>query len=117
MENSFGDWIQQEIKRLNWRQADLARAANLDSAVISNLINGRRGPGEDTCKAIARALNYPPETVFRAAGLLPPAQPIDDQRAELNYLFDNASDQKRDEMLRYARYLAQEAGKKFVPGH
>lgn len=71
MEN-FSEWLRKQLKDKRWRQADLARAANLDPAVISNLVNEIRGPGEDTCTAIARALDLPPETVFRAAGLLPP---------------------------------------------
>ena len=70
---NFGEWIQAELDARGWRQADLARATHLDSAVISNLINGIRNPGVETCTAIARAFGYPVEFVFRAAGLLPSA--------------------------------------------
>ncbi len=70
--DNFSDWIIAELDRRGWKQIDLAKAAHLDRAVISNLVNGRRGPGEDTCTAIAHALGYPPLVVFRAAGLLPP---------------------------------------------
>lgn len=107
----------EELRQRGWSQSELSRRAGLARGTLSNIMNGERGVGENSINSIAHALGYPPETVFRAAGLLPQIQPIDDQRAELNYLFDNASDQKRDEMLRYARYLAQEAGKKPVPGH
>lgn len=68
---NFGEWLQTELDNRNWKQADLSRATGLDTAVISNLRNGKRGPGEDTCTAIATAFHLPPEVVFRAAGLLP----------------------------------------------
>lgn len=41
-------------------------------------MNGKRSPGEDTCKAISRAFGIPPEEVFRAAGILDPQPPEDD---------------------------------------
>ena len=65
MEN-IRDFLEKEMGRYGWKQADLARASNLDSAVISNIINGRRRMGEETGKAIARALQLPPEELFRA---------------------------------------------------
>jgi len=71
--DKYGEWILQELQSRDWKQADLARAAHLDSAVISNLITGNRNPGIETCTAIARAFHYPPEFVFRIAGLLPKA--------------------------------------------
>lgn len=41
----------------------------------------QRKPGVDICESIARALDYPPETVYRLAGLLPPIPP-DQERVE-----------------------------------
>lgn len=48
------------------------RESNLDSAVISNLINGKRKSGEGTARAIAHAFKLPIDLVFEKAGLLPP---------------------------------------------
>jgi transcriptional regulator with XRE-family HTH domain len=79
MTMKFSDWLRNELEIRQWKQADLARRSNLDTAVISNLINERRGPGEDTCSAIAHALGLPPETVFRAAGLLPAITPDEEE--------------------------------------
>ena len=93
--DSFSDWLRLQLKNRNWRQADLARAAHLDSAVISNLINERRGPGEDTCRAIARAFHLPPEQVFRAAGILPPSHNDIDEELEYLYSLLDESDKAR----------------------
>lgn len=105
MEN-FGDWLNKEIKRRKWRQADLARAANLDTAVISNLVNGKRGPGEDTCTAIAKAFDLPPETVFRAAGLLPPAPEITPVMERALYYLSQLDPEDQERVMLYLEVLA-----------
>jgi transcriptional regulator with XRE-family HTH domain len=103
---SFGEWLQEELKKRKWRQADLARAAHLDTAVISNLVNNKRGPGEETCKAIAHAFVLPPENVFRAAGLLPLLPSIEDARKEImNYKFDELTPEQQDDVIFYIEYL------------
>lgn len=56
-------------------QSELARLAKLGRGTISNIMSGNRQVGQDTISAIARALKLPPETVFRAAGILPPQTP------------------------------------------
>ncbi len=102
---SFGSWLLQQIESKQWRQADLARASNLDSAVISNLVNGRRGPGEDTCRAIAKALGLPPEEVFRAAGLLPPKPETDEQTERLLHLYNQMTDDEREEWVALGEFV------------
>lgn len=69
--DNFSVWLRKELESRNWKQADLVREANLDSAVISNLINGKRKSGEGTARAIAHALKLPVDLVFEKAGLLP----------------------------------------------
>lgn len=85
-------WLQKEIEKRGWKQADLARAAQLDSAVISNLINERRKPGEESCTAIAHALQIPAEQVFRAAGILPKSNPRDERIERLLNRIEQLSD-------------------------
>jgi transcriptional regulator with XRE-family HTH domain len=73
--DQFSDWLNEELKKREWTQADLARASGLTRQAISNYINERRNPDDQAIAAIARALRLPPETVFRIAGLdksLPP---------------------------------------------
>lgn len=68
---TFGEWLQSEMDTREWTQADIARHSGITTAQISRLVSGARGAGKQTCTAIAHALGYPPETVYRAAGLLP----------------------------------------------
>ncbi|PKN83351.1 MAG: hypothetical protein CVU46_17175, partial [Chloroflexi bacterium HGW-Chloroflexi-8] len=78
MDIEFSDWLLEELKQRGWTQADLANSANINRQVVSTYINRqRKNPEPDVLIAIARAFVYPPEKVFRAAGLLP-------QEKELN---------------------------------
>lgn len=63
--------------------------------------SGQRQPGTDICEAIARAFGYSPETVYRAAGLLPPAPAHD--YTEWHHVIDQLSSEDNDEMLEIAR--------------
>lgn len=112
MEN-IREFLEAEMEKKGWKQADLARASNLDSAVISNIINGRRRMGEETAKAIAHALQLPPEEVFRIAGLLPPVSKERSQLSELTYLINMLDDNNLQEVIDYARHrLEKQEGKK-----
>lgn len=91
------------MKRLGWKQADLARASNLDSAVISNIINGRRGLGESAARAIARAFDLPPETVFRAAGLLPDKPKADQKIDEALHILSKLDADDLEEIIQIAK--------------
>lgn len=70
MEN-FGDWLLERLKEKNMSQSELARIAGLSKGTISNLINGTKGAGQDSLRAIAIALKLPPDLVFEKAGVLP----------------------------------------------
>jgi transcriptional regulator with XRE-family HTH domain len=98
---NFPQWLQLELDKRGWRQADLARAANLDSAVISNLINSKRGPGEETCQSIAKAFGIPPETVYRAAGLLPPISERDERIETILHLAEQLPDVEYTDLIAY----------------
>lgn len=108
--DSFSEWIQSQLDQRGWKQADLARASGLDSAVISNVINQRRKAGEVVCRAIAKAFNLPPETVFRSAGILPD-HPSDQppNLAEWIQIFMQADEGTREDMLEYAQFKADKA--------
>lgn len=82
----FPNWLQLEMDKRGWSQSDLARAANLNRAVINKILNGRSHPRCSTLQAIARAFWVPVESVYRAAGLLPIAD-SDETLEEAVYLF------------------------------
>jgi transcriptional regulator with XRE-family HTH domain len=92
---SFSHWLQTEMNKRGWSQSDCARAADLNRAVINKLLNGRCSPQPATLMAIARAFKIPVETAYRAAGLLPPNNDIDDTAAELMFLFNRIQSPQR----------------------
>lgn len=108
----FSSWLKDELKARNMKQADLARASHLDTAVISNLINDKRGPGDETCTAIANAFGLPVEHVYRAAGLLPDLPTPRDQYEEIiRYRLSVLDDSQLENVLRYIEFISSESQK------
>lgn len=106
------EFLETEMKARGWKQADLARASKLDSAVISNIINGRRKMGEETGRAIADAFGLPPEIVFRAGGLLPDVPEEVAREEELDYLLSQLTPEDLQEVIDYARLRLQKKREK-----
>lgn len=104
---SFITWLEAELLERDWRLADLARKANLDSGSISRILSGTRKPGPEVCVAIARALNYPPEVIFRLAGLLPPDPGVDPEEKEVLHLFRHLRPEQRKLVLEAMRAWAK----------
>jgi len=65
------DWLKSELKKRGWSSRELAGRAGLSSGSIAHVLRGERGAGFDVCSGIARALELPPEEIYRLAGLLP----------------------------------------------
>jgi len=69
---TFGEWLEAELKERGWRQADLARAAGLYRQTINRVVRDeRQRPDDETLQAIAKALGYDAEYVYRQAKRLP----------------------------------------------
>lgn len=103
----FPQWLEEQLERKNWIQADLARASGITTAQIGRILNGARRAGPDACIAIADALNLPPDMVFRQAGLLPPKQEQPPEFEEINYILSNLPEEEREDILEYARLRAR----------
>ena len=105
----FSEWLQSELDRRGWSQSDCARSANLNRAVINKLLNGKSKPQPPTLVAIARALKIPVETVYRAAGILPPSADGDEKTLEVVYIFKSIrSPQRRATALMLLKALVTE---------
>jgi transcriptional regulator with XRE-family HTH domain len=91
----FSEWLQSELDRRGWSQSDCARSANLNRAVINKLLNGKSKPQPSTLAAIARAFKIPIETIYRAAGLLPPNTDHDDSTRELMHILKSIQSPQR----------------------
>ena len=105
---NFIRWLLTELDKKGWQPSDLAKQAKVSKGSVSNVLNGNRKPGPDLCLAIAKALNEPPEKVFRLAGLLP-ALPTSDGTTiqEAIELLKNLPPEQQQEALSYIRYLYQ----------
>ena len=71
-------WLDKLLEKRKWDAAELSRVTRIDSAVISNIKNGKRGVGIDTAKKMGKALNVRPEHILRLAGVFDPV-PDDDE--------------------------------------
>lgn len=99
----FNDWLLNCLNEKGWNQSELATRAGVTRTAISDVISGRRNPGPNLCLAISRALNLPPETVFRAAGLLP-AKPAATQKLdEAAYILSMLGEDDLEEIIQIAR--------------
>lgn len=107
----FAEWLQREMDKHGWSQSDCARACDLNRAVINKLLNGKCKPQPATLMAIARGLKIPVETVYRAAGLLPPTPDGDELTQELIFIFHSfQSPQSKATAIRLLKaLLAEEA--------
>lgn len=101
----FTVWIVEELNKRDWNPADLAKKARMSTGALSNIMNGKRKPGPEICRAIASALSEPPEHVFRMAGLLPPLPASNDGPTlnELVEIMKRLPDGEREQVLNYAR--------------
>lgn len=109
MKFDFSSWLQSEVNRRNWTQSDLARAAQLNRAVINKVMNRKTDPRPTTLEAIARAFRLPTEAVYRAAGLLPNVTEDERFSEEVANIFDHIQDpQRRATALTLLRALITE---------
>lgn len=98
----FNDWLLERLKEKDWSQADLARASGMTRGGVSNYINGRI-PDETALRKIAKAFNLPPETVYRAAGILPPTPKPDPVIDEITHLARSLPPEDVQDLIDLAR--------------
>lgn len=79
----FGRWLQHQLDRRGWRQAEFARRVSASTGTVSHWITGSRLPSPDSCDRIADAFHIDVETVLRQAGHLPDPGTIDEYEAEI----------------------------------
>jgi len=92
----FKEWLLQEMAKREWSQADLARHANLNRAVVNKLLNGHSStPRPSTIAALARAFKLPVEQLYRVTGLLPEISEENKFTEEASYNLNKIKDPKR----------------------
>jgi len=76
----FETWLKGELKKRDWKQADLCREANISSGALSTALERNR-IGPDLARAIAKGLHLPQYVVFYHAGLMTEL-PVSNTRSE-----------------------------------
>lgn len=105
MQANFATWLKLELEKRSWKQADLVRASGLSDGAISHILNGTRQAGPEVCRALAHAFVFPPEHIFRLAGLLPPITESNDPTLQaLSDIARNMSPAERQDLLEYALF-------------
>jgi len=112
---SFSDWLLRELKKRDMSQSDLARAAKLGRGTISNIMTGTRNVGKDTLVKVAYALHLPPESVFRAAGILP-ASNNDPRVEEISHKFSTLDESRKNIVSKLLDVLLDEQEKEREQG-
>lgn len=69
-DRDFVDWLWDELNKRGWGQAQLVKRSGVSQSVLSRIMSNSRKPGPEALRKIARALQVPEETAFRAAGVL-----------------------------------------------
>jgi len=102
--NDFSQWLLEELEQRGLSYSEVARRGSMSHARISQIVSGGN-PGSDFCLGIAKALDLPPETVFRKAGILPP-EPDLTSREKINlHLFRQLSLAEQERQLAVMRAL------------
>ncbi|HEX2951375.1 MAG TPA: helix-turn-helix transcriptional regulator [Armatimonadota bacterium] len=101
--DEFANWLQDQLTQRGWDQAELARRGNISPAQVTRIMSGERRAGPDACRAIARALQLPPEEVFRQAGLLPKTRKVPEGVDDLVYYYTQLDREDRGRLLAVAK--------------
>lgn len=99
----FSTWLQNELDTRGWTKAELSRRSGISASQVTRIMNREQNPGQESLESIARALRLPPETVLRAAGLLPQKADQSPNFDELLYVFEQMTDDEQNELLAMGR--------------
>jgi transcriptional regulator with XRE-family HTH domain len=99
----FADWLQAELQRRGWNQAELARRSGITSGQISRVLNREQGAGLETMRAVAQALDISLYDVFVRAGLLPAHAERDSLVQQLIDMLADLPRADQEEILELAR--------------
>lgn len=102
--NSFADWLLKQMIEKGWSQSELARSSGLTRSTISYYLSPKsKSPDETALRKISKALKLPPETIFRAAGLLPPQSPETELISRIVHLTSELPEEDQADILEYAQ--------------
>jgi transcriptional regulator with XRE-family HTH domain len=102
----FAQWLNEELQRRGWRQADLVRATGISRAGISLLTSGQIRPAPQTVMQLSRVFKVSPDFIMRKVGYLPPREEQGDPTLEeVNFKYAMLPDDKKKLVLDYLDFL------------
>ncbi len=111
--DDFIDWVNSELEKQNWSQADLARHSGLTKGGINGMMNKKQiRPGYDICMGIAKAFGISEIFVLRKAGLLPEGPGDDVEYEEFHDLFSKVPDDRKEEVKGILRVIVSQTREK-----
>jgi SOS-response transcriptional repressor LexA len=66
--NGFGDWLEAELQKRDWTQADFGRLVEKPSSVVSRWVSGAVTPSGRSIATISRVLAVDPSEVYATIG-------------------------------------------------
>jgi transcriptional regulator with XRE-family HTH domain len=110
MSEDLRQLITAELTRRNLSHSQLATKAGVSKSLVSRTLRGDMPASADFCIKIAIALDVAPEYILRLAGILPAGEPNPTTPGpvtqEITRLAETLPPETRQELLKYARYLA-----------
>lgn len=100
-------WLKAEMKRRNLSNRELAEQAGIAHSSVGRALDPEEPVSYAVCYKLAMALNINPATVLEMAGLLPRTHPKSAIERDLVFLFGRLTDEQKDQVLQYIRFLAK----------
>lgn len=106
--SEFTEWLHDEVREREWSWRELARRSDLSHSHISQILSEDRTPGLEACIGLANAFGYPPESVLRKAGRLPPEPPKKGRLRRLIWMMNQLSPERQDLLEEYLQFLLEQ---------
>src|SRR4051812_18120119 len=108
MPQQFWAWFDVQQKELGLNDSQVARLARVAHSVISKARNGMQPIGYEALSKIAPVLQTPISTAYALAGYIEPGGALSPEKAALMAMFDELSDDDREEVLAIIRVRARQ---------
>jgi transcriptional regulator with XRE-family HTH domain len=109
MSKDFLQWVEFELQRRSWRNADLAREGQMSESTVSRVLNGGSRVSYEFCNGVAVAFKIRPEPLYRHAGLTPPLPAAVEEEQEIVHTIRKLPPHDRSVILRALSGLVAEA--------
>jgi len=109
----FSDWLNEQLNRKGWKQADLCRASGISSGALSTALT-RNKIGPEVARAIAIGLDLSQTEVFYAAGLITelPSEDYSPEREQWDALYDQIGEDDREGIRQFVLSKVKKQNKK-----